>query len=724
MKFRSLAPWVGLCAVLSAAEPSPVLEEMVVTASSTGEPADEIPQLVRSFDHGELEASSPRQLTDFFQSRGLSQIQEYGPGHATMVIRGSSTLGNGQGWSDGSEISVLINGRPAGTANLGKLSTHDLERIEIVQSPGSVLYGSSSVGGVINLITKNGRSFEGTELTTLFSSSDRYTGILETSGRQGTFDYYLELSATNAGDYDTGRGSTGSQPNTSYDQRSINVGLGYEINDHHRLDFTFRQDGIYDAGHPGSSYSFTDYDKRYGTSLQLDYAGATSDGRLRWKNQAYWLRDVDALHWSQDPLIGLIARLLAPSLIGTPGITRDVNERELREWGNRFSLQADLTPRNTLTAGIDLKYSELENRRERTAAAGYLGGLIGIPVIQPPLGVDAGTLTTGVYLLDAHTFLDGRVKLTLGGRYDRVRQESRRTQNADILPTERTRDILVWQSGLSWRPFDWVTLRGNAGTGFLSANPTQLYGTYYQANGLGFMANPDLKDEKSFGWDVGASFQHGRLLADVSFYQNTIRDYFSAFLVPGTTRLQWSNADERQVRGIEASVSYDVAPALGFEEIALTPYLRGNYLLSKKSVDLSGQAADQAYLTDWSVNLGVRAARPGKWSADLFLTAAGPCEVNAGFLQNANTGLANLARNEEIPGYALLNFSANWQATENVTLFCGVNNIFDRNYNPYFFPRNDGSTDDVAPYLLPGIASGEGMSAPGREYFAGISIKF
>lgn len=50
--------------------------------------------------------------------------------------------------------------------------------------------------------------------------------------------------------------------------------------------------------------------------------------------------------------------------------------------------------------------------------------------------------------------------------------------------------------------------------------------------------------------------------------------------------------------------------------------------------------------------------------------------------------------------------------------------MLDKNYSSYFYALNNHSTQDVAPYLLPGTASGEGMSSPGREFFAGVSFKF
>ena len=711
-------------APLNAAETFHIIDELIVTASGIKEPADEVSQTILTYDAKELAASAPRHLADFFQNRGLAQIQEFGPGHSTLFLRGSTTIGTGHGWSDSSEISVLINGRPAGTANFGKISTHDVERIEILYGPNSVLYGSSALGGVVNLITKNGCSFEGTELTALFSSFDRYTQIIQSGGKRGSFDYYLELSHTTAGDYDTGRSSTGSQPNTAYDQRAANFSLGYQLRDNHRLDFTFRHDGIYHAGHPGPTYSLTDEDDRYNASAEILYTGSTHDDRYRWTNRFYWLRDTEQFHRSQDPLLGLLPAIASPGLIGSPGITRDYNERRLTEWGNRSALHADLISGNTLTVGIDLRLSETANRRERTAAPLYQGALIGVPVVMPPLAINSRTTSTAIYLQDSQTFLGDRLKLTLGTRYDRTREQALRTQNSSVDPSSESREIFVHQIGATYQVNDWLTLRANAGTGFLAANASQLFGTIRTANGFSYIPNPDLKDEKSFGWDVGFRAAHRGLTADFSLYENTIRDYITAFLYPTSATLQWRNADERVVRGIQGEISQDLFEYLPTGSLTFTPYFGGNWFLSKKSEDLTGQTADQYYLADGSLNAGLRVAKPGKWSTDLYVTASSPSEINGGFLQNYNVPIAQIQDTQTVPGYAILNFSASWQTTENLTLFCGVNNILDKNYSPYFLAKNNGSTTDVAPWLLPGTASGEGISSPGREFFGGLTFRF
>jgi vitamin B12 transporter len=58
-------------------------------------------------------------------------------------------------------VLVVINGCRAGTANLSKLSPAEIERIEIVRGPASVVYGSGAMGGVINLIMRADRSSPG-----------------------------------------------------------------------------------------------------------------------------------------------------------------------------------------------------------------------------------------------------------------------------------------------------------------------------------------------------------------------------------------------------------------------------------------------------------------------------------------------------------------------------------------------------------------------------------
>ncbi|MBS1645457.1 MAG: TonB-dependent receptor [Bacteroidetes bacterium] len=74
----------------------------------------------------------------------------------TDAVLGSNTSMQGLG---GDKLKILIdglpvNGRENGNIDLGQLSLNNVARIEIVQGPMSVLYGSDALGGVINIITE------------------------------------------------------------------------------------------------------------------------------------------------------------------------------------------------------------------------------------------------------------------------------------------------------------------------------------------------------------------------------------------------------------------------------------------------------------------------------------------------------------------------------------------------------------------------------------------
>jgi len=61
----------------------------------------------------------------------------------------------------------------------------DLDRIEITQGVGSTLYGDGAVSGVINFITKTGKNFQGTEITTGYGSWQRYEDSIKFGRKKG-----------------------------------------------------------------------------------------------------------------------------------------------------------------------------------------------------------------------------------------------------------------------------------------------------------------------------------------------------------------------------------------------------------------------------------------------------------------------------------------------------------------------------------------------------------
>jgi outer membrane cobalamin receptor len=99
---------------------------------------------------------------------------------------------------------LLINGRNlnqkahnGATSELENWDLDDIEKIEIIRGPGSVIYGSGAIMAVINIITKNAKNTKGTHLSTNYVSSYNSMGVsFSHSLRNKDFDFYIHSSIT------------------------------------------------------------------------------------------------------------------------------------------------------------------------------------------------------------------------------------------------------------------------------------------------------------------------------------------------------------------------------------------------------------------------------------------------------------------------------------------------------------------------------------------------
>ena len=91
-------------------------------------------------------------------AQNVADVLKY---QANLRIQQDNILGTGltmQGIS-GENVKILINGVPVngrqnGNIDLGQLNVNNVERIEIVEGPLSVQYGTNALAGTINIITK------------------------------------------------------------------------------------------------------------------------------------------------------------------------------------------------------------------------------------------------------------------------------------------------------------------------------------------------------------------------------------------------------------------------------------------------------------------------------------------------------------------------------------------------------------------------------------------
>ncbi len=140
--------------LLSAQEKEVTLEEVVVTATRDAQEVHKIPANVTVISKEEIDRSNAQNVVDVLRDQvGLVVRDYYGTGkNASVDIRGFGETGL-------LNTLVLVDGRRVNEIDLSgvdwtQIPLDQVERIEIIRGPGSVLYGDNAVGGVINIITK------------------------------------------------------------------------------------------------------------------------------------------------------------------------------------------------------------------------------------------------------------------------------------------------------------------------------------------------------------------------------------------------------------------------------------------------------------------------------------------------------------------------------------------------------------------------------------------
>jgi len=154
------------------------MSELVVTAQYTPQRVDKSIYKVKVIGATQIEQKAANNLTDLFSDELGIRINQDGALGASMSIRGLS----------GEHVKFLVDGVPMigrmnGNIDLGQINLNNVEHVEVIEGPMSVVYGSNALAGVINIITKENKN------TPLVAGADVYVesaGVYNFSGSLST----------------------------------------------------------------------------------------------------------------------------------------------------------------------------------------------------------------------------------------------------------------------------------------------------------------------------------------------------------------------------------------------------------------------------------------------------------------------------------------------------------------------------------------------------------
>ncbi|HIE16210.1 MAG TPA: TonB-dependent receptor [Bacteroidales bacterium] len=129
------------------------LQEVIISASKFQEKKEDIPQQIEVITSRIIRENNPQSTADALQNSGLIFVQKSQMGGGSPVIRGFET----------NKILLVVDGirmnnaiyRGGHLQNIITVDNEILQKMEIIYGPGSVMYGSDALGGVIHMLTKN-----------------------------------------------------------------------------------------------------------------------------------------------------------------------------------------------------------------------------------------------------------------------------------------------------------------------------------------------------------------------------------------------------------------------------------------------------------------------------------------------------------------------------------------------------------------------------------------
>jgi iron complex outermembrane recepter protein len=135
---------------------APVHEHITITASGREESTLETFQTVTAVESLDLKEKSAASLGAVLENEPGVAKRSSGPGTSRPVVRGF----------DGDRVLILQDGIPTGTLSYQSgdhgepIDVTQLERVEVVRGPATLLYGSSAIGGVVNAVTSHHQVFQ------------------------------------------------------------------------------------------------------------------------------------------------------------------------------------------------------------------------------------------------------------------------------------------------------------------------------------------------------------------------------------------------------------------------------------------------------------------------------------------------------------------------------------------------------------------------------------
>lgn len=483
------------------------LNSVVVTANKTKVNRNNVPLTISVIDKAEIELAGGSSVLPVLSQLvpGLFVTQKGMLGFG--VADGSAGVINIRGVGQGNKVLMLFDGQPQWAGVFGHsipdlYLSSDIDRVEVIRGPGSLMYGSNAMGGVVNIITR-ANLLDGRKSRAMVSYGSHNTArfMVNNSFNSGNFSSFVSLNHDR---------TDGHVNNSKFNMNNGLAKIGYRLSDYLNLNAHLSLAKIYNEnpGKVGEPLIDNKMDiLRSSASLALENRHKYGSGAIRffYNNGDHVINDGHAPNKPPKPFI-------FNSLDHNYGLM-------VYEIFNIFR-------GNSFTLGFDYKNwgGEAWNEIIETAAKSYL--------------TDRSVYETAGYFIIEQELFD---MLTLNGGL-------RFEYNSSF------GDAWVPQIGVSARPFLGTVIKASISKGYKSPTIKEMYMFPPQ--------NPYLMPENMINYEVsvGQTFLESRLSTEFNLFYIDGWNMIETVIINGMPKSL--NTGYFNNSGVELQASYRIKPEL------------------------------------------------------------------------------------------------------------------------------------------------------------------
>jgi outer membrane receptor for ferrienterochelin and colicins len=637
------------------------INEVVVTAQYAPKRADQSIYKVQVINSMQIERRASPDLTGVLDNELGIRISQDGALGSSMSLQGLS----------GEHVKFLVDGVPVigrmnGNIDISQLNLYNVEHIEVIEGPMSVVYGSNALAGAVNLISRDNRGerFMAQANTYLESvGTYNFDGLLkarfdkhtvQVSGGRNFFDGFSPVDTTRTKRWKPKRQIFG---DASYSFKTSGTKV--------RTSFSYFNENLEAKGEPLEPYGARAFDSYFITSRMT----ARADIDKNWSGKRYWNT---ILSWSyydrrKNTYFKDLTNL-EKNLTVNPGDhdTTTFQDFLLR---STYSKSND-DVRLNYQAGIDLEHETGEGKRIKDGRQD-IGNYAAFLSLQwePAAGL----------------LLQPGVRAIYNTRY---------------------KAPLVYSLNLKWDPLEVLTFRVSMARGFRAPSLKELYLYFVDVN-HDIRGNEELTSENSYNFNASATvFRENKrryYSAELKVFYNIINNVIE-LVEEDPAEMIWTyvNIDQKRTKGIQFKANYRLYPSLNLQAGAgVTGRYNSFYEVSSNDGGFryspSATGAVTYSIPKTEVDLNVSYKYTGKLP---YLTLAGEDVVEGYIEQYHNMDITASRR-----------FFSN-----NLFVSLGVKNLFDN--------KDLKATAGASSGVHTGGASGSVPVGWGRTFFLRVSYTF